>query len=249
MRCSRLRLGRGGERPIDPIVDSARRQLVRLGLAMAVVNLLLPLGLWVVADATGAEYWEMFAGEENAVTWFSSVQLLLLAAVAWGNRRVAELLAASPGRPRTAIWTFFALGFVFLSIDERFELHERLRDELLAPAGVATDVGFLEPGDLGLYAILAVGLVATAFLVRELRERPLALGLFASGVVLAAAVTVTDSVRGEIAYAWRHGWFWNYVFEETGELWAQLLFLLAFLLLLHDRLTRLLGERHAGEAP
>ena len=73
------------------------------------------------------------------------------------------------------------------------------------------------------------------------------LALFASAVVLAAATTLVDSLPREIEH--RIAFFWTSVFEETGELWSQLLFLLSFTVLLRHRLALLLAPQAQDTQP
>jgi hypothetical protein len=84
------------------------------------------------------------------------------------------------------------LGFAFLGADERFALHERLRDNLLADVGIALPWG--APGDYLLLLYLAAALALLPVFVALLRGDRLALGMFAAGVVLAAIVVLADSL-------------------------------------------------------
>lgn len=220
----------------EPLLAATRRQAVRFAAFMVALNLALPLLLWLVAALRGDELWSYLQGEENAVTWFSSVQLLLVGLSAWFNFAAQAVL--DPDRARRGwIWLVFGAGFVTLGVDERFSFHERLRDEVVAPADRFTEISFLEPGDIGLYIVFLVGLVCAVFLLRQLKRNPPALPLFLSALILSLVIVVMDSLRGEISYNLPMADFWNYVFEEIGELWAQCLFLLSFLVVLRARLT------------
>ncbi len=222
----------------DVLLGIIRRQLVRFGVVMCAANVLLPVFLVLYSNFIGKRYWYMFWGEGNAITWFSSVQLLAVALVAWANFHVAGLLRDRDGpveSPHRWIWAVFAAGFVFLSLDERFELHETIRDEVLIPRGMFDGIPFIRPGDIGLWVYLLVGAGLTVFLLREIRRHRAALAMFLIGVALAGATTTVDSLPRDIEPAY----FWTSAFEEVGEIWAQLLFLLAFLLVVHSRLGRL----------
>ena len=107
-----------------------RDHLRRLGAALIVANLLLPLGLIAYAALAGRDYAPLFWGERTAIAWFSSVQLLLIAGVAWANHETASLIRRVDPEDepqRRWIWAVFAVGFVYLSIDERFGFHEFMR--------------------------------------------------------------------------------------------------------------------------
>lgn len=225
----------------NAVVGVLRRQLFLFGAVMCAANALLPILLVIYAKLIGRKYWHMFWGEGNAITWFSSIQLLTVALVAWANFQVLGLLNQkdrAAESPRRWIWAVFALGFVFLSLDERFELHETIRDEVLIPRGMFDGIPWIRPGDIGLWVYLTVGVGLTVMLVREFRRHRSALVMFLAGVVLAALTTTVDSLPRDI----EPGYFWTSAFEEVGEIWAQLLFLLAFVVVLHSRLGRL-GSR------
>ena len=223
------------------LADAGRRQLRFFGAALIAVNLLLPMGLITAANLAGKDYAEYFWGERNVITWFSSVQLLLIALVAYADHEAAALLerlGVGDLSKRRWIWLVFALGFVFLSIDERFEFHEYLRDEVFRPRDLFV-LPFLRKSDVSMYVYILVGLVLGYFLLAELRLRRLALGLFGGGVLVATASVVVDTLDKSITREWPFHHFWTSAFEEVGEIWAQMLFALAFLVLLDARLRRL----------
>ena len=231
------------------VFAATRRQTVRLAVLAGAVNLLLPAGACAYAWIIEKPYWKMFRGEETAVAWFSSVQLLLIALVAYANHLTAariRKLGGSAGRPW--IWPVFAAGFVVLALDERFDIHEALRDRVFLPARWFVDIPYLAPGDVGLYVFFGVGLVFAALLVGALRRWPPAATLFGSALALTLAVVVIDSLEDEVLEGVRFAEFWDYAFEEVGELWAQLLFLLAFLVVLRGRLAELSGLSPRDEA-
>ena len=218
--------------------QAGQGEIVRFACLMVALNVLIPLGLGVYALATGRDYAPLFWNEDNLMTWFSSVQLMIIGLIAWLNREMTVLLRRlSPGAPgRAWIWWVFMLGFFFLALDERFRIHEQVRDRWLKPGGFFTGYDYLRPGDVGLYFYLIVGLVFAAFLVAELRRYRWAPGWFAAAVGVAISVTVIDSLPESVVGQWPMPRFWSSVFEEVAELTAQLLFLLSFLSVLHGKL-------------
>lgn len=223
------------------LTDTGRRQLRLFAALLLAVNLVLPIGQTIYAQAIGESYAPFFWGEWNAITWFSSIQLLLVASISYANHQAIGLLddvGLGTRGTRRWVWLAFAAGFVFLSIDERFQFHEYLRDDVFRPRQLF-NVPFLRAGDVSLYAYLGVGLGLAYFLLVELRQRPLSLVLFGAGVGVAAASVVVDTLAKDITQEWVFGQFWTSAFEEVGELWAQMLFAFSFLLLLDGRLLQL----------
>ena len=232
----------------DALLSSARRLVVRLAGVAASVNVLLPLGVYVYALATEQTFWRFFSVEDGPTEWFSSVQCLLIAGVAWANYSVHGMLRRGQQfslEERGGIWLAFAVGFLVLGCDERFDLHEALRDTVLLPTGLFSELPYIVPGDVGLYLVYALGLGLAAWLVPVLRRWPPALPLLGASFLLGLAVVMIDSLSDAALASWPARTFWDYPFEEVGELWAQLLCLLSLLAVLHGRLGLLTRSESA----
>ena len=226
-----------------PAIAQAGRRFVRHAAAtFAAVDLALPLVLLVYAGATQQAFWGFFRFDDAPSEWLSSVQCVAIAMLAWANYVVHRALHSvrTPGLFAHAwVWWIFAAGFLLASLDERFDLHEMLRDQLLVPAELFIELPWIVPGDVGLWFAFVVGLPFAMLLLEELRRWPPALALFASAVMLTLPVIMIDSFSDATLRDWPFRTFWDYPFEEIGELWAQLLFLLAFASVLRGRLGQL----------
>jgi hypothetical protein len=125
------------------------------------------------------------------MAWLQSVALVLAAA---GSALIAVISAQVAG-PGVRIWWLLAAGFAVLAVDERFALHERLRDGVLAPRDVTVPLlPWVAAGDFLLLVAGLVGLAILPFVWRALRPDPLARRALVVGVVLAAAAVGMDSV-------------------------------------------------------
>lgn len=144
----------------------------------------------LLAAARWPRYWQWIAPELTPMT-FSQALLLgcsaLLAAL-------LAILARLHGRPASErrYWTFLAAALAFLMLDERFAIHERVRDGLLA--GYGTPVPWGAPGDYLLLLYALPLLAALPGLTRLLRPTRPALTLFGAGVVLAGSAVLADTV-------------------------------------------------------
>lgn len=168
-------------------VAHTRVRLVALLLLLAVAA---PAAL---AAARYPKYWAWIALEGTPMTWLQTVLLVLAAAAA----AVIALIGRLRSWPRTARWPYAALSpaFVYLALDDRFALHERLRDRVLAPHDVGIPgLTFLAPGDIPLVLTAVAGLVFLPFILRALRADRLALVLFLLGAVTAAVSIGMDSI-------------------------------------------------------
>jgi hypothetical protein len=158
---------------------------------------LVPLGALASAAALAAarwpRYWEWVALEESPMRFLQALLLFGAALLA----ALLALLAAFDARPLTErrTWLYAAVGLAYLMLDERFALHERLRDNALSRLGLGLPWG--SPGDYLLVAYLGAGLLLLPRLLRLLREEPAAFRFFAAGALLAASAVSADTLDVE----------------------------------------------------
>ncbi|MCC3374760.1 hypothetical protein [Cohnella sp. REN36] len=176
---------------------------------------LLLLALWVAVAAFTSgmlaagwpRYWTYVAAETTPQAWLESVLLVLAAAIAGLNALLAagapELLADTGPNARRRIrflerrqglaWTVVAAAFAWLALDERFAIHERLRDRYFKQTGIRL-LPWMEAGDwlIPIYAVC--GLIAMWSLWRLLSARRSARAFFAFGVVVAAVAVGLDTI-------------------------------------------------------
>jgi hypothetical protein len=198
-----------------------------------------PFGLWrglslVAVPAVNAgfvllcvawgwpEWWQQINDEDAALSWFSSSQLLVsgLACLAVAFLREAEG-AKSPRRFDRLVWPLLACGFFFLSLDERFQIHESLRDGVFAPRGVGAGIPGVRPGDIAIPLYAAGGLAMAARLWALLgRQARLLFGLGVAAAACAVLIDAFSMVGGD-----KH---LRQFVEELFETAAQMSFLTAF---------------------
>lgn len=217
--------------------------------ARARTLLLLALGLtWLVVPALlfAAQYptwWVWIAQEQVPMTWFQSVTLVVAGVVAGLGWFVAGLLDL---RHRRGL-ALLAVGFCALAFDERFAVHERLRDGYLAPRDVRLPLlTWIAPGDFLLLLVGVVGLVLLPVVLRSMREDRWATALLVVGVLLACITVGTDSID---PHTWSvEGERVQQTLEEVLELGAGLAFLGAVALRLLGMLEEL-GARSTHVHP
>lgn len=167
--------------------------------------------------------------EANLPTWWNTV---LLGAIA-GTLLVASVLVPEQGRPGKRSLAVATLGFTYLSVDEAAQLHElthRPAEELL---------GYFDIGSLT-YAWLLFGVVAAAaggaVAWRWGRSLPagvqrlaaLALGLYLAGALVVEAANGWLYARKEEVEAVQYPYLAGTVVEETFEMLACIMALVAF---------------------
>jgi hypothetical protein len=167
----------------------------RLVLALTAVGVLAPLALAAVRYPS---WWAWIAMEATPMTWLQSVVLVVAAVGALLVAHVLTLLHRSADGPAPSgarTWLLLAAGFGALAIDERFALHERVRDGVLAPRGITVPfLPWVAPGDFLVLAVALVGLALLPMVWRAVRPDPAAGRALLLGVLLAAVAVGSDSV-------------------------------------------------------
>jgi hypothetical protein len=132
-------------------------------------------------------------------------------------------------------------GFSLLAIDERFAIHERVRDGVLAPRGVSVPfLPWVAPGDFLLLGLAVVGVIMLPAVLRLFRPDPWAVRAVVAGVVLAAVAVGVDSIDPAS---------WTVAQERLQQTLEECVELVSGLSLLTAVLLRLLSLSHpAGSA-
>ncbi|MCC7365492.1 MAG: hypothetical protein IT303_14095 [Dehalococcoidia bacterium] len=107
----------------------------------------------------------------------------LLAAAAWYGR----------GRHGSAYWLIAGIGLVYLAIDERLSLHERI-GRRISDAGVANPPGVNHMDDVVLLALAAAGALVTLVFWREVVRHRTALPALVVGAGFTAAALAVDAL-------------------------------------------------------
>ena len=159
-----------------------------LALALVAVWLLAPTAL---AAAKWPQWWTWIASEQTPMTWLQSVVLALAAA---GSLLVA-LAVGRVGAGPVAAWWLLTVGFAVLAVDERFAIHERIRDGVLAPRGITVPLPWVAPGDFLVLAVAVAGLAVLPMVWRALSSDPASRRALMLGVVLGAVAVGMDSIN------------------------------------------------------
>lgn len=207
--------------------------------------------VWVTAPlllmaARWPSWWSWIAPEQTPMTWLQSVTLVLAAA---GSMLVGYILRLSGAGDLTA-WKVLAAGCAALAFDERFAIHERVRDGVLAPRGVAIPfLPWVAPGDFLLLAVGLVGLALLPMVWRAMRTDRgashallLAVGLAVVAVGMDSVDPSTWTIQAERV---------EQTAEEAIEFASGLAFLAAVALRLLGLLDAVAGtlDQHKGVTP
>lgn len=160
----------------------------RVLLTLVTVWLIAPAAL---AAARWPQWWSWIAPEQTPMTWLQSVALVLAAALSLLVGYTLGHVGERPAGP----WWLLSAGFAALAVDERFAVHERIRDSVLAPRGIAVPfLPWVAPGDFLLLAVGVAGLALLPFVWRAFSLEPAARGPLIIGVLLASMAVAMDSI-------------------------------------------------------
>jgi len=183
-------------------------------------------------------WWKWIIFERTPMTWIESVILYTCAIVALGCASLTFL----KNEPKPAkLWVIMGMAFFYLSLDERFAIHERIRDNMLAPNEIQLPVFFWTAyGDFILLILLVIGFIMLPWLLSLFKERRVAFYCFISAIFFSAIAVIMDSIEVKMM-AIEIQRIEQFV-EEILETVGMLLFLSAFFLMLMYHLTHLLNN-------
>lgn len=194
--------------------------------------------LCLIILAQWPEWWKWVIPEMAPMTWLEHTLLYTTALLGFGSMVFAYLRKEDR---KAFYWALYGLGFSFLALDERFALHERVRDRILEPMNVRIPfLPWVSAGDFLLLGVMILGLALLPKILGLFQERRSALVLFLIGVSFSVIAVVFDSFdfHGYSLMAQR----WQQCIEECIETAGMLCFLNASLLIFLPKLGHTAGK-------
>jgi len=194
--------------------------------------------LLLMVVAAWPQYWRFIAAETTPLAWLESVLLVLTGAVT-GSIALVEAMIGRSQRKAILAWIIVAAAFAWLSLDERFALHERIRDRFLKPTGIKL-LPWMEAGDwlIPLYAVC--GLAAVWSIWRLIGVHNGARIFLIVGLIIAACAVGMDTI--DIRSLDKGAERLLQSIEEGLETVAMTSFLSAFLCVWMNRIRELTSE-------
>ena len=172
-------------------------------------------------------WWMWVVFELTPMTWLESTILYTCAMIAFGCFILSFLYKENN---KAKLWALLSFAFFYLSFDERFAIHERIRDKILAPNNIRIPFLFwIAPGDFILLIFLVIGIFIVPQVLGLFKVRKLAYYCFLIGVGLSAAVVIVDSIEvKQMSVEFQR---LEQFVEEIVETIAMLLFMNSFFLM------------------
>lgn len=188
------------------------------------------------------QWWKWTIFERTPMTWLQSVMLVCCSLAALCGM---SLCMVNNHRDDCRLYLVLGLGFAYLALDERFALHERLRDKFLAQHDITLPLfPWVAAGNFVLLLFLIAGMAALPWIMKLFRRRK-AKSLFIAGVSTAAVAVLMDSFEFH-QYSLAFQRLQQFV-EEVLETTAMALFLSALFLTLTAHLQQLNSQSTGPE--
>ena len=225
------------------ITPMSRLQRMERWIIIAAFSLSAIFVLLMVA-AKWPRYWEYIASEQTPMTWLQSI--------VWFGCGLLALLSlmlvyAKDGfRMKASVWLLLGSACFFLMADERFALHERIRDHWLKPADIRL-LPWMGAGDfiILIYALVALSLVGYIYRVFKVRKAAWLWFCIAAG--LAAIAVGMDSF--DVSQMSKDAERLEQTLEEIIELASVLALLSSMLLMLVHYLSIWMEKGASLEEP
>ncbi|MAZ48669.1 MAG: hypothetical protein CME65_08895 [Halobacteriovoraceae bacterium] len=191
------------------------------------------------------KYWEHINYEYSHLTWLSSLNLILISLFCF----LAYILEATPVKKTKLLgWFqqnllgFLSAGFLLLALDEKFQIHEKLRERIFIPNQVGTDIPGIGAGDFLHLFIAILGLSISYFIYQKFKGIRLSqyffIGALLSGLGSVLMDVTSPVIRNdsELSPSELQASIDHQFIEELIEINAIIFFLMAFYLLFSFRL-------------
>lgn len=188
------------------------------------------------------EWWVNVIYGKSALNWFASVELSWIGVVCLAIAALVELVDVQDKRAQRWFWLIMGAGFLFLSVEEHFRIHVRIREGLLKPNDIATRIPGVGAGDIVLICYALVGLPFLYTLFRYLRynreARAWLLVALITGVI-GVAMDARDYTGWDMNFYHKH----KYVEEVLERTLSPMSFLMAFTKYFWDLMGNLLNAK------
>lgn len=136
-------------------------------------------------------WWEWIVFERTPMTWFESILLYTCSFLCF----LCAILSNLKNDPKDIKWwLILGISFFYLTFDERFAIHERIRDNFLAVNDINLPfVSWVAPGDFILLVFMILGLAFLPWILKLFRKRKIALILFIIGIIISGIAVILDS--------------------------------------------------------
>jgi hypothetical protein len=215
-------------------MNVAEQRLPRIQKSVLWASALFPAAfVTFLIMARWPEYWKWINYEDTPMTTLQVTVMYTTAMTAFIGGCFAWLRDEAGHRN----WWLLGGTFLYFAMDDRFAIHERIRDHLLAPHGIRVPfLPWIAPGDFILLAYALVGLALLPKFLRIALGNQAAAYRFWGAVSVAFLAVILDTIDlNRLPVEWQR---LEQTVEEVLELIAQVLFFQSFFLAWFSRLRQ-----------
>jgi hypothetical protein len=195
---------------------------------LTTIVLVVPIAFtFCIVAATMPQWWIKINFENTPMSWLQSTILSTCAFLLLLNTLLLYRHKAGTSRNNIILYAMICCAFALLSLDEAFQIHERIRGGLLQPNHIGTSLPFIGAGDIVLPLYAFFGTFLACFFLKSISRNKKASLLFKLGFIVSVCAVIIDTIefipKSDIS-SFRVIQF----AEELLELCAQSLFLSSF---------------------
>lgn len=192
---------------------------------LILITVLPAIFIFILVIAQWPKWWMWTIFERTPMTWLQSILLVCCALLALSSIALCTINRQFYER---RIFLFICLGYAYLALDERFALHERMRDKFLAPNDISVALfPWVDAGNFILLLFLIIGIVALPWILKIFSQTKSKITFIAGVMITALAVTIDSVEWVEYSLNFQR---WQQFLEEILETTAMVLFLCALFL-------------------
>lgn len=138
------------------------------------------------------EYWRYIIYEKSPMGYYEATVLFLC----FGLSLINCIKYYKDNNKINIRRAVIVAGFFYLFLDEKFAIHEYIREQILKPNKIKIDILYwMEPGDYALLGVLILGLITAIFLLKELKKNKRGFIFFIIGVLFSIMAVLDDSLN------------------------------------------------------
>ncbi len=149
------------------------------------------IALCTIIGVIKHDYWSYMIYEKSPIAWLDTFLLFSCCVITAINL----FFSFKKNRKINIAWLILSIGFLYLTLDERFAIHESIRENILKPQNVKIDILFwVEKGDYVLIFLAIIGLMLTPIIIKEIRNNKKALIYFVIAIIFSLLAIGDDSI-------------------------------------------------------
>lgn len=147
-----------------------------------------------IIAATMPQWWIKINFENTPMSWLQSTIMSICSFLLLFNAFLCHQKNET-SKKNMLLYALLSCAFAFLSLDEAFQIHERIRGGILQPNHIGSSIPFVGDGDIVLPLYAFFGAFLSYFFLKSIRENNQATLLFKTGFILSLCAVTIDTIE------------------------------------------------------